>query len=437
MLADLPAVPPALNDLQDRAKGGAGGREKRQLGRTGEGRTVSGRPGELVPRALPLSGKGIRVWTQLADHVERCIAPGRELDPIRGLANKLPEHAARIAAVLAVTGNPQAVAVAHESLEAAIAIVEHHAGEALRMFHAGHVRPELRLAQKLLSWISCSWIEAAISLPDIYQLGPSEIRDQDTAKRAATVLEEHGWLRRVAGGATIKGNRRRDAWAIVKGQAMAPFPKFNPESVINNSDPPGTLAALATLAGAGGTGENRRTPDWRFRTRFDSSPHQSQLGDRETDAEPAKAAKAAKVGDSAHAHDPATPLADHVNVGESGNLPAEWSDGVCALVRMAPPLSHLMSDRRWRQLVDDALIAADAWGVQAAALGWSAADLFGVHPFALDARPDLLGLVPLLMGRRVVALTADTATIESKSGARLTYRRHQLGGGVVPLWDPG
>jgi hypothetical protein len=127
---------------------------------------ASGRPGELVPRALPLSGKGIRVWTQFADHVERCIAPGGVLDPIRGLANKLPEHAARIAAVLVVTGNPQTVAVAHESLEAAIAIVEHYAGEALRMFHAGHVRPELRLAQKLLSWISCSWTEAAISLPD-------------------------------------------------------------------------------------------------------------------------------------------------------------------------------------------------------------------------------------------------------------------------------
>jgi hypothetical protein len=96
-----------------------------------------------------------------------------------------------------------------------------------------------------------------------------------------------------------------------------------------------------------------------------------------------------------------------------------------------------MRDRRWRQLVDDALITADAWGGQAAALGWSTSDFFGVHPFALDARPDLLGLVPLLMGQRVVALTADTATIESKSGARLTYRRHQLGGGVVPLWDLG
>jgi hypothetical protein len=178
---------------------------------------ASGRPGELVPRVLPLSGKGITVWTQFADHVEGCIAPGRELDPIRGLANKLPEHAARIAAVLAMTGNPQAVAVAHESLEAAIAIVEHYAGEALRMFHAGHVRPELRLAQKLLAWILTSWPEVAISLPDIYQLGPSEIRDKDTAKRTVTVLEEHGWLQRIPGGATVAGNRRREAWAIVKG----------------------------------------------------------------------------------------------------------------------------------------------------------------------------------------------------------------------------
>ena len=37
---------------------------------------------------------------KFADHVKRAIAPGAELEPIRGLANKLPEHAARLSAVL-------------------------------------------------------------------------------------------------------------------------------------------------------------------------------------------------------------------------------------------------------------------------------------------------------------------------------------------------
>jgi hypothetical protein len=56
-------------------------------------------------------------------------------------------------------------------------------------------------------------------------------------------------------------------------------------------------------------------------------------------------------------------------------------------------------------------------------------------PVSSRRSPRPAPLVPLLMSRRVVPLTADTATIESKSGARLTYRRHQLGGGVVPPWD--
>jgi hypothetical protein len=38
------------------------------------------------------------LWIKFADHVERAIAAGGELESIRSLANKLPEHAARLAA---------------------------------------------------------------------------------------------------------------------------------------------------------------------------------------------------------------------------------------------------------------------------------------------------------------------------------------------------
>ena len=65
--------------------------------------------------------------------------------------------------------------------------------------------------------------------------------------------------------------------------------------------------------------------------------------------------------------------------------------------------------------------------------GWRAADLFGVHPKALDARVDLQGLVWLLEGRSVVEITAATAVIEGRAGARLTYRRRSMAGPTI--WD--
>jgi hypothetical protein len=79
--------------------------------------------------------------------------------------------------------------------------------------------------------------------------------------------------------------------------------------------------------------------------------------------------------------------------------------------------------RRWQQAVDDGGRFLCSWGEQAAALGWSDDDLFALHPVAPDARYDTMGLVWLLRGRPVVALTASTAAIRTPSGSTLTYRR--------------
>jgi hypothetical protein len=60
-----------------------------------------GKSNELEPRSLPLSQKAQQLFVQFHDHVEREMREGGSLEPIRGLANKLPEHAARLGAVLA------------------------------------------------------------------------------------------------------------------------------------------------------------------------------------------------------------------------------------------------------------------------------------------------------------------------------------------------
>jgi hypothetical protein len=59
----------------------------------------------------------------------------------------------------------------------------------------------------------------------------------------------------------------------------------------------------------------------------------------------------------------------------------------------------------------------------AVALGWTDADLFGCDDIRPYARIDRMGLVWLLNGRRVVAVTADTAAIETESGTQMTFRR--------------
>ncbi|MGE3944865.1 MAG: hypothetical protein AB7H90_23765 [Alphaproteobacteria bacterium] len=60
---------------------------------------------------------------------------------------------------------------------------------------------------------------------------------------------------------------------------------------------------------------------------------------------------------------------------------------------------------------------------QTTSLGWGPFDLFGCDRNRLLVRRDKAGLLWLLNGDRLVALTADAAVIETRSGARRTYRR--------------
>jgi hypothetical protein len=92
----------------------------------------------------------------------------------------------------------------------------------------------------------------------------------------------------------------------------------------------------------------------------------------------------------------------------------------------------LVSADRWQQAVADGQRFLARWEKQAHALGWTAKDLFGLFPvpahakpsFSRPARYDETGLIWLLQGREVVALTAASATIENPTGSITTYRRH-------------
>jgi hypothetical protein len=176
-----------------------------------------GSQNELAARALPLSPRARDVWIGFYDHVEKKLGAGGELEPVQGLANKLPEHAARIAAVLTLCEDIDAPEVNEIAMARGISLVQHYAAEALRLFGASQISTDLRDAQQLLKWLRTTWNAPLVSLPDIYQLGPNSIRDATKARRIAEILEKHGHLVTLAGGAKIDGIMRRQVWRVVKG----------------------------------------------------------------------------------------------------------------------------------------------------------------------------------------------------------------------------
>jgi hypothetical protein len=86
---------------------------------------------------------------------------------------------------------------------------------------------------------------------------------------------------------------------------------------------------------------------------------------------------------------------------------------------------------RWHRAIADGKRFVGLWGEQASALNWTNRDLFGLHKQPEQPHPsyrrlsryDCVGLVWLLDGREVVALTADTATIKNQTTGTITVFR--------------
>src|SRR5215472_10610899 len=104
-----------------------------------------------------------------------------------------------------------------------------------------------------------------------------------------------------------------------------------------------------------------------------------------------------------------------------------------AHLQLKPPA--MVDVARWRQCVEDGKRFLAAWGEQAEALGWDARDLFGLHTppekphpsYNRLSRYDGTGLIWLLEGRPVVALTEATASIKGTTGNITVYRKTQRG----------
>jgi hypothetical protein len=176
---------------------------------------IDGTTNALDPRRLPFSVSAATAWGRLCDEIERKLAPGGVYEPVRGFANKLAEHIARIAGVLALIDDPDAREIPFDALGRAAALGDFYASEAIRLFEAGYVSPEIAQAERLLSWLESSWPEQLVALPPIYQLGPNSIREAKVARSAVAVLEEHGYLTKAIGeNHTVNGKRVREAWRI-------------------------------------------------------------------------------------------------------------------------------------------------------------------------------------------------------------------------------
>lgn len=167
---------------------------------------------ELKPRQLPLSQNAKRVWIEYYNQNEQQLGPGMRLSSVKRLANRAPEHVLRLAGNLAIFENPNISQIDSEFILMAIRLMEFYLNESIRISGYLSIHPDLVKANDLLEWC---WKhkKQVITLQNIYQYGPKEIREKDKAIKIITLLVGHGW----ATPTTFideNGKQHKQAWKI-------------------------------------------------------------------------------------------------------------------------------------------------------------------------------------------------------------------------------
>jgi len=121
-------------------------------------------------------------------------------------------------------------------------------------------------------------------------------------------------------------------------------------------------------------------------------------------------------------------------VEHDNEVPRAWTAGYTRLDPDRSPVD--MPSKRWRQFIEDIGLFLDgSFCVAAATLGWGPYDLFGCDRDRPFARIDYAGLLWLINGDKLVALSENTAGIETHTGERHTYRRRPSEPGCVLPWE--
>ena len=158
------------------------------------------------------------MWWAFYNENERRVGPGGDLEEVRGFVGKLPEMAARLAAVLAAFEQGTAfTAIDAVQLARGVALAEFYLAEALRLFGIGPVNQGLASAQALSNWLRDKWDENLICATTIKQFGPSMFKKMsaDDLTGVIDTLVRHEHLSpQLPNGGEVRGHKRRRVWRI-------------------------------------------------------------------------------------------------------------------------------------------------------------------------------------------------------------------------------
>jgi hypothetical protein len=108
---------------------------------------------------------------------------------------------------------------------------------------------------------------------------------------------------------------------------------------------------------------------------------------------------------------------------------SSWRDQIERLSEHASPCRYL-APAKWKAMRENALAFIDQHGAEAHRLGWTAPELFGVHPTSGTLRVDSCG-APMLATVAAQAVHVDRVAFTQTSG----YRPLKGQAPGLPIWE--
>ena len=130
---------------------------------------------ELQPRPVTMSDEAQALWIEFYDEVERQQGKGGTLAAATAWASKAAEHAARIAAVIAIMGDRYTTGIGADDMLGGIAIADFYMGEHVRLMGQTADLARLKLLHDLLQWLRDRG--ASVRRAEVLQFSPRHLRD--------------------------------------------------------------------------------------------------------------------------------------------------------------------------------------------------------------------------------------------------------------------
>lgn len=169
---------------------------------------------ELKPNNIRLNSKAKREWIKFHNEIEKKLS--KKYAPIKGFGAKIPEHALRLAASIAIFEQIEIATLSSLHIEYGISLARFYINEMLRINISAIDDPRIVMAEKLLIWLKTQGSEY-FYLSKVYQHGPHQLRDSKKTKEIIKILEDHRQIKRMDS-MELEGRKRKEVWKIMESE---------------------------------------------------------------------------------------------------------------------------------------------------------------------------------------------------------------------------